>query len=102
MSDQSPVSLRLAIPAFRAIAAAVSEAEIAGDLETVTISELRPNLQQMADALAVEIEHGGEDGARETWIVAGDGRKVAHLSDRATDEDVEGEDSESRTEQEPR
>jgi hypothetical protein len=56
--DDEPATLTLSIAAFRAIAAAVTEAEI-GD---------------------------GPDRRRQTWIVAGDGRTVAHL------EDPDGED----------
>jgi hypothetical protein len=90
MDDQAPTSLNLKIAAFRAIAAAVTEAEIGGDVGDVTISEIRPNLELMRDALAIEVTVGGGQGGggrRETWIVAGDGRVVAHLGEQPEDAD---------------
>jgi hypothetical protein len=84
MDDDAPVRLTLEIAAFRAIAGAVGEAEIRGDVQRVTLSEIKPNVELMRDALAVEVTHGdgqGGSGHRETWIVAGDGRVVAHLED---------------------
>jgi len=84
MDDEAPGRLELGIAAFRAIAAAVTEAEIGGDVASVAITQVRPDLQLMADAVAVELTiEGGEGGndRLETWIVAGDGRVVAHLED---------------------
>jgi hypothetical protein len=80
--DDEPATLTLSIAAFRAIAAAVTEAEIGGEVPNVTISQLRPDLQLMEDAVGVELTIGdGPDRRRRTWIVAGDGRTVAHLED---------------------
>jgi hypothetical protein len=90
MDDEAPASLNLKIAAFRAIAAAVTEAEIGGEVGDVTISEIKPNLELMRDALAVEVTVGGGQGGggrRETWIVAGDGRVVAHLDEQPQDTD---------------
>ena len=41
MDDQAPVRLTIGIAAFRAIAAAVTEAEIGGEVPSVTISQRR-------------------------------------------------------------
>lgn len=80
--DDEPTPLTLSIAAFRAIAAAVTEAEIGGEVPTVTISPLRPDLQLMEDAVGVELTIGdGPDRRRRTWIVAGDGQVVAQLED---------------------
>ena len=90
MDDEAPTSLNLKIEAFRAIAAAVTEAEIGGGVGDVTISVIKPNLELMRDALAVEVTIGGGQGGggrRETWIVAGDGRVVAHLGEPREDAD---------------
>jgi hypothetical protein len=83
MDDEAPIRLKLGIAAFRAIAAAVTEAEIGGEVPSVTISQVRPDVQLMADAVAVELTvlQGGRSKRLETWIVAGDGRVVAHLGD---------------------
>ena len=89
MDADVPTRLTLSSAAFRAIAAAVTEAEIGGEVPSVTISQLRPDLQLMEDAVGVELTIGdGPDRRRETWIVAGDGRVVARLEDpaRAADE----------------
>jgi hypothetical protein len=88
MDDQAPVRLTLDIAAFRAIAAAVTEAEIGGDVPSVTISQVRPDLQLMEEAVGVELTVGdGPDRRRQTWIVAGDGRVVAHVEDPPEDAD---------------
>jgi hypothetical protein len=82
MDDQAPVRLTIGIAAFRAIAAAVTEAEIGGEVPSVTISQLTPDLQLMEGAVGVELTIGeGPDRRRETWIVAGEGEVVAHLED---------------------
>jgi hypothetical protein len=88
MDDLAPVRLRLNIAAFRAIAAAVTEAEIGGQVPSVTISQVKPDLQLMAGAVAVELTIVGGTGRstrRETWIVADDGRVVAREEDPARD-----------------
>jgi hypothetical protein len=88
MDDDVPTRLTLSIAAFQAIAAAVTEAEIGGDVPSITISRFRPDLQLMEDAVGVELTVGdGPDRRRETWIVAGDGRVVAHLEDPSEDAD---------------
>ena len=90
MTDEAPTRLKLNIAAFRAIAAAVTEAEIGGEVASVTISSVKPDLQLMADAVAVELTIAdGERGKDrlETWIVAGDGRVVAHLEDPPAEPD---------------
>jgi hypothetical protein len=88
MNDDVPTRLTLSSAAFRAIAAAVTEAEIGGDVPSITISRFRPDLQLMEDAVGVELTIGdGPDRRRETWIVAGDGRVVAHLEDPSEDAD---------------
>ena len=82
MNDEAPVRLTIGIAAFRAIAAAVTEAEIGGEVPSVTISQLRPDLELMEGAVGVELTIGeGPDRRRETWIVAGGGEVVAHLED---------------------
>ena len=82
MDDEAPARLTLNIAAFRAIAAAVTEAEIGGEVPSVTISQFRPDLQLMEDAVGVELTIGdGPDRRRQTWIVSGEGRVVAHLED---------------------
>jgi hypothetical protein len=82
MDDDAPVRLTLGIAAFRAIAAAVTEAEIGGAVPSVTISQLRPDLELMEGALGIELTIGeGPERRRETWIVAGGGEVVAHLRD---------------------
>jgi hypothetical protein len=86
MDDQAPVTLTLGIGAFRAIAAAVTEAEIGGPVASVTISQLRPDLELMEGAVGVEMTIGeGPGRRRETWIVAGGGEVVAHLEDPRAD-----------------
>jgi hypothetical protein len=86
MDDQAPVRLTIGIAAFRAIASAVTEAEIGGPVPSVTISQLRPDLALMEDAVGVELTIGdGTDRRRETWIVAGGGEVVAHLEDPRLD-----------------
>jgi hypothetical protein len=88
MDDDVPTRLTLSIAAFQANAAAVTEAEIGGEVPSVTISQFRPDLQLMEDAVGVELTIGdGPDRRRETWIVAGDGRVVAHLEDPSEDPD---------------
>jgi hypothetical protein len=90
MDDDAPIKLELDISAFRAIAAAVTEAEIGGDVASVTITQLRPDLQLMADAVGVELTISGGAGGKDrvaTWIVAGDGRVVAHLEDPPAEPD---------------
>ena len=47
MGDHAPVRLTIGIAAFRAIAAAVTKAEIGGAVPSVTISQLRPDLERM-------------------------------------------------------
>jgi hypothetical protein len=90
MDDQAPIRLTLGIAASRAIAAAVTEAEIGGDVPTVTISQLAPDLQLMEDAVGVELIIGdGPDARRQTWIVAGDGRVVSHLEDPGDADDAD-------------
>jgi hypothetical protein len=84
MNDHVPAVLTLKIEAFRAIAAAVTEAEIGGGVRSVRISEITPNIELMRDAVAVELAVSGEQagsGRPETWIVAGDGTVVAHLGE---------------------
>src|SRR3954447_4180863 len=82
MDDEAPVRLTIGIAAFRAIAAAVTEAEIGGEGASVTISQLRADLELMEGAVGVELTIGeGPDRRRETWIVAGGGEVVAHLHD---------------------
>ena len=93
MNDEAPARLTLSIAAFRAIAAAVTEAEIGGEVPTVTISRLTPDLQLMEDAVGVELIIGdGPDARRQTWIVAGDGRVVSHLEDPGEDSDADDAD----------
>jgi hypothetical protein len=95
MDDQAPVRLTIGIAAFRAIAAAVTEAEIGGEVPSVTISQLTPDLQLMEGAVGVELIIGeGPDRRRQTWIVAGEGQVVAHLEDSpAGDAAADGEES---------
>jgi hypothetical protein len=82
MDHDAPVRLTLGIAAFRAIAAAVTEAEIGGAVPSVTISQLRPDLELMEGAVGIELTIGeGPERRRETWIVAGGGEVVAHLED---------------------
>jgi hypothetical protein len=82
MNDEAPVRLTIGIATFRAIAAAVTEAEIGGAVPSVTISQLRPDLELMEGAVGVELTIGeGPDRRRETWIVAAGGEVVAHLED---------------------
>ena len=82
MHDEAPVRLTIGIAAFRAIAAAVTEAEIGGAVPSVTISQLRPDLELMEGAVGLELTIGeGPDRRRATWIVAGGGQVVAHLED---------------------
>src|SRR4051812_20691220 len=86
MDDQAPVRLTIGIAAFRAISAAVTEAEIGGAVPSVTISQLRPDLELMEGAVGVELTIGeGPARRRETWIVAGGGEVVAHLEDPPTE-----------------
>ena len=88
MNDEAPIRITLSIAAFRAIAAAVTEAEIGGEVPAVTISEIKPDLRLMLNAVAVEFTSSlGEGGKHrsETLIVAGDGRVVAHLEDPRRD-----------------
>ena len=100
MDDEAPVRLTIGIAALRAIAAAVTEAEIGGAVPSVTISQLRPDLGLMEGAVGVELTIGdGPQRRRETWIVAGEGQGVAHLedtgaetADRATTDDDEDAD----------
>src|SRR3954447_22636883 len=78
MDDEAPVRLTIGIAAFRAIAAAVTEAEIGGEVPSVTISQLRPDLELMEGAVGVELTIGeGPDRRRETGIVAGGGEVAA-------------------------
>src|SRR3954453_7324977 len=82
MDDQAPVRLTIGIAAFRAISAAVTEAEIGGAVPSVTISQLRPDLEPMLGAGAVVLRTGGgPDRRRQTWSVAGGGEVVAPLDD---------------------
>lgn len=91
--DEAPTRITLGIATFRAIAAAVTEAEIGGEVPSVTISELTPDLQLMEGAVGVELTIGdGPDRRRETWVVAGDGQVVAHLEDPGASADDEAED----------
>jgi hypothetical protein len=93
MDALAPVRLTIGIAAFHAIASAVTEAEIGGEVSSVTISQLTPDLQLMEGAVGVEVVIG--DGAarrRATWIVAGEGEVVARLEDPgATDDAGEAE-----------
>jgi hypothetical protein len=96
MDDEAPIRLTLSIAAFRAIAAAVTEAEIGGEVPTVTVSQLTPDLQLMEDAVGVELIIGdGPDARRQTWIVAGDGRVVSHLEDPGEDSDADDADEDA-------
>jgi hypothetical protein len=91
MDDQPPVRLTIGIAAFRAISAAVTEAEIGGAVPSVTISQLRPDLELMEGAVGVELTIGeGPDRRRQTWIVAGGGEVVAHLEDPPATEPTGG------------
>ena len=91
MDDEAPVRLTIGIAAFRAISAAVTEAEIGGAVPSVTISQLRPDLELMEDAVGVELTVGeGPERRRQTWIVAGGGEVVAHLEDPPTAEPTGG------------
>jgi hypothetical protein len=93
MDDEAPVRLTIGIAAFRAIAAAVTEAEIGGTVPWVTISQLQPDLELMEGAVGVELTIGeGPGRRRETWIVAGGGEVVAHLEDPPTAEPTGGAD----------
>jgi hypothetical protein len=80
-----PRTLSIEIGAFRAIAEAVTEVSIAGEVQSVTISEMQPDLQLMRGALALEVimspDRDGRGWLRDTWIIAGDGRVIAHLED---------------------
>jgi hypothetical protein len=101
MNDQAPVKLTIGIAAFRAIAAAVTEAEIGGEVRAVTISQLTPDLQLMEGAVGVELVIGeGPDRRRRTWIVAGEGEVVAHLEDPSGDagEDGDGDEEDAAAE----
>src|SRR3979409_1375740 len=95
MNDEAPVRLTIGIAAFRAIAAAVTEAEIGGAVPSVTISQLRPDLELMEGAVGVELTIGeGPDRRRETGIVAGGGEGGAHLgAPRADAPDADGADA---------
>jgi hypothetical protein len=94
MNDEAPVRLTIGIAAFRAIAAAVTEAEIGGEVPSVTISQLTPDLQLMEGAVGVELTIGeGPGRRRQTWIVAGEGRVVAHLEDPPGDDGADSEES---------
>jgi hypothetical protein len=101
MNDEAPVRLMIGIAAFRAIAAAVSEAEIGGEVRAVTISQLTPDLQLMEGAVGVEVVIGeGPERRRRTWIVAGEGEVVAQLEDPSADaghDDDEGAEGEAGT-----
>ena len=70
MDDQAPIRLKLNIAAFRAIAAAVTDAEIGGEVPSVTISQVTPDVQLMAGAVAVELTvlQRGRSKRLETWI----------------------------------
>ena len=89
MDDHAPVTLKLGISAFYAIAAAVTEAEIGGEVSSVKISELKPDVQLMLHAVAVEVtvSSGSGRATPRTWIVAGDGSVVAHLGPPTEGED---------------
>lgn len=96
MDHDAPVRLTIGIAAFRAIAAAVTEAEIGGEVPSVTISQLRPDLELMEGAIGVELTIGdGPDRRRQMWIVAGAGEVVAHLEDSRA-EAAGGDDDEER------
>jgi hypothetical protein len=96
MDHEAPTRLTLSVAAFRAIAAAVTEAEIGGEVPRVTISRLTPDLQLMEDAVGVELIIGdGPDARRQTWIVAGDGRVVSHLEDPSEDSDADDGDEDA-------
>jgi len=71
----------------------VTEAEIGGAVPSVTIYQLRPDLELMEGAVGVELTIGeGPGRRRETWIVAGGGEVVAHLEDPPTAEPTGGAD----------
>jgi hypothetical protein len=82
MDDHAAVRLTIGAAAFRAIASAVSQAEIGGEVSSVTLSQLTPDLQLMEGAIGVEVVSGeGAEPRRGTWIVAGEGEIVAQLKD---------------------
>jgi hypothetical protein len=82
MDDSEPLRLTIGTAAFRAIASAVTEAEIGGEVSSVTLSQLMPDLQLMEGAIGVEVISGeGASRRRLTWIVAGQGEIVAQLED---------------------
>jgi hypothetical protein len=82
MDDHAAVRLTIGAAAFRAIASAVSQAEIGGEVSSVTLSQLTPDLQLMEGAIGVEVVSGeGAERRRGTWIVAGEGEIVAQLKD---------------------
>jgi hypothetical protein len=98
MDDHAPLRLTIGLAAFRAIASAVTQAEIGGEVSSVTLSQLTPDLQLMEGAIGVEVVSGeGAGRRRATWIVAGDGEIVAQLTD-PTATDGEGDDSDGDTE----
>jgi hypothetical protein len=85
MDHEEPASLNLTIAAFRTSAEALAEAEIGGAVDSLRISELRPDLQTLRGALAVEVmlsvSEGGHGGGLKTWLVAGDGRVIGRLEE---------------------
>jgi|SRR5689334_6659661 hypothetical protein len=100
MDDSAPVQLTIGTAAFRAIASAVTEAEIGGEVSSVTLSQLVPDLQLMEGAIGVEVVSGeGASRRRTTWIVAGEGEIVAQLEEPKVT-DSEGDDSDAAPEAE--
>ncbi len=103
MDDSAPVQLTIGTAAFRAIASAVTEAEIGGEVSSVTLSQLVPDLQLMEGAIGVEVVSGeGASRRRTTWIVAGEGEIVAQLEEpKATDSEGDHSDAAPEAEDEP-
>jgi hypothetical protein len=105
MDDSAPLRLTIGTAAFRAIASAVMETEIGGDVSSVTLSQLRPDLQLMEGAIGVEVVSGeGASRRRTTWIVAGEGEIVAQLEDptEPDEQDNDGDgDADTTTEDGP-
>jgi hypothetical protein len=82
MDDSASLRLTIGAAAFRAIASAVAEAEIGGEVSSVTLSQLMPDMQLTEGAIGVEVISGEGVGRRRmTWIVAGEGEIVAQLED---------------------
>jgi len=101
MDDHAAVRLTIGAAAFRAIASAVSQAEIGGEVSSVTLSQLTPDLQLMEGAIGVEVVSGeGAEPRRGTWIVAGEGEIVAQLKDPRVDNGGDDAEAEAAAEDE--